>query len=168
MDEISKLDVWFRDCDALEKKCHSRHLAGKDSFDTACWRTMVWDQGMPDLYSSYRAYRKMCQAAADGRGVVDEDTTKNAYDFRVRFHSIGYGTQKAMVITESGRLVSGPAATQAGDNICIIAGAKVLFILRQNDGGEGYRIVGECFVDGLMGGEVSRLEGLKFDDMEVR
>jgi hypothetical protein len=73
-----------------------------------------------------------------------------------------------MMITESGRLVSGPAATQAGDNICIIAGAKVPFILRRNDGGEGYRLVGECFVDGLMGEEVSRLEGLKFDDMEVR
>lgn len=167
-DEISKLDAWFRDCDALETKHHSIHLTGKDSFNTACWKTMVWDQGTPDVYSSYRAYRKICQAAADGQGAVDESQTKNAYEFRARFHSIGYGTRKAMMVTESGRLVSGPAATQAGDKVCIIAGAKVPFIFRRNDGDEGYRLVGECFVYGLMGGEVSRVEGLKFDDMELR
>ena len=128
---------------------------------------MVWDQGTPDLYSSYRAYRKICQAAADGHGAVDESTTKNAYDFRARFHSTGYGTRKAIKVTESGRLVSGPA-TQVGDKVCSIAGAKVPFILRRNDGDEGYQLVGECFVYGLMGGEVSRVEGLEFDDMELR
>ncbi|MCJ1456001.1 hypothetical protein MMC28_006358 [Mycoblastus sanguinarius] len=192
-DEIPILDAWFRECDALETKCQSIHLAGKKSFNTACWRTMVWDQGTPDVshimaswafvrprsmlkhrpcqdmgYSSYRAYRKICQAAADGHGAVDESTIKTAYEFRARFHSIGYGTRKAMMVTESGRLVSGPAATRAGDKICIIAGAKVPFILRRTDGDEGYRLVGECFVYGLMGGEVSRVAELEFYDVELR
>lgn len=127
------------------------------------------DHGVGPKYSrcilSYRAYRKICQAATDGYGAVDESAIKNAYEFRARFLSVGYWTRKAMVVTKPGRLVSGPDVMQAADKIRIVAGAKVPFIPRRNDEDEGRRLVGECFVYELMEGEVSRAGNLRFDDM---
>ena len=80
---------------------------------------------------------------------------------------MGYGLRKAMMMTESGRLVSGPVATQPGDVVQVIAGARVPFICRRSEDSKEYRLVGECFVHGLTNREITANRSLVFDDMEL-
>ncbi|KAF5662413.1 ankyrin het domain-containing protein [Fusarium circinatum] len=57
--------------------------------------------------------------------------------------------------SKKGYYVLGPSALQVGDIICVLFGCKVPFCLRRV--GERYLLVGECYVHGLMKGEVMRM-----------
>ncbi|KAF1815964.1 hypothetical protein P152DRAFT_455687 [Eremomyces bilateralis CBS 781.70] len=60
----------------------------------------------------------------------------------------------------------GAAAMKVGDIVCILFGGKVPYILRPTDRTGMYRLVGECYVHGIMQGEVVGLShkiGLKKD-----
>lgn len=54
----------------------------------------------------------------------------------------------------------GPALTQRSDHLCILQGARVPFIVRENAELGKYTLVGEAFAESFMHGEV---EHLKFD-----
>jgi hypothetical protein len=58
----------------------------------------------------------------------------------------------------SGQLMGiGPKSIQVGDEVWILAGANVPFILRGLDGGgKGHRLVGETYVHGIMHGDPTR------------
>jgi hypothetical protein len=56
----------------------------------------------------------------------------------------------------------GSRMMQIGDKICVLFGGEVLFILRP--AGETYRLVGECYVHGLMSGEAMAM----LDSSEVK
>ena len=59
--------------------------------------------------------------------------------------------------TGIGFLGIGPRFPQSGDLLCVILGAQMPFLLRENmdveSKGRMYRLVGECYVLGLMKGE---------------
>ncbi|KAK4100676.1 HET-domain-containing protein [Parathielavia hyrcaniae] len=60
----------------------------------------------------------------------------------------------------------GPAATREGDVVVVLFGGVVPFVLRpaeRADGRRGWRLVGECFVPGLMQGEAVERAGLLAD-----
>ncbi|KAK4101964.1 hypothetical protein N658DRAFT_506685 [Parathielavia hyrcaniae] len=40
-----------------------------------------------------------------------------------------------------------------GDKVCVIYGTPVPFIIRRCEGKQGYRLVGECYIDDIMHGE---------------
>ncbi|MBE3049444.1 HET domain-containing protein [Candidatus Bathyarchaeota archaeon] len=46
-----------------------------------------------------------------------------------------------------------PAATEVGDKIILVKGGRVPLVLRGDGSGQGYRLVGEAYVEGLMDGE---------------
>ncbi|KAE9376426.1 hypothetical protein N431DRAFT_452846 [Stipitochalara longipes BDJ] len=54
-------------------------------------------------------------------------------------------------ITTNGHMGIGSTKLQVGDSVYALMGGEVLFILRSN--GDYYRLVGECYVHGLMNGE---------------
>jgi hypothetical protein len=54
-------------------------------------------------------------------------------------------------MTIKGHLGFGPASVREGDQLCVLYGATVPFILRSY--GESYNLIGECYVDGFMNGE---------------
>ena len=54
--------------------------------------------------------------------------------------------------TENGRMGLGPAATRAGDAVAILPGCDTPLILRES--GDGWTVVGECYIHGVMYGEV--------------
>lgn len=59
--------------------------------------------------------------------------------------------------TENGFLGMVPTSTLLGDKICVLCGSQVLHVLRQMDPSftsSGYAYIGECYVHGLMDGEV--------------
>lgn len=61
--------------------------------------------------------------------------------------------------TEKGYMGIVPAATQESDEICVLYGGLVLYVLRKLPSGQ-YYFVGESYVHGLMDGEVFRDGGL--------
>ena len=56
-------------------------------------------------------------------------------------------------ITTAGRLALIPDAARSGDIVAIMFGCDVPLVLRPNADGTMHRIVGECYVDGVMDGE---------------
>lgn len=75
-------------------------------------------------------------------------------------------------ITEEGFFGVGPAATQIGDAVHVLLGADVPFLLRQGnmcgrynlDG--SWKLMGECYVQGLMIGEAVRAVGKPSEELD--
>jgi hypothetical protein len=66
--------------------------------------------------------------------------------------------------SDNGSLGLGPVAgMKIGDIVCVFGRGNVPFILREWEG-HGYKLIGECYVHGLMHGEA--VEGLKCDSLE--
>lgn len=71
--------------------------------------------------------------------------------------------------TKEGHFIGkGPQSVEVGDEICIIPGAQVPFILRKIPGIEKWRFVGQTYVHGIMHGEVSgRFQGCKHQQFVI-
>ena len=59
---------------------------------------------------------------------------------------------RRVFVTKGGSLGQGPHLMEQGDLVCVINGLRVPFLLRRRVP-EGYFLVGECYVDGVMFGE---------------
>jgi hypothetical protein len=62
-------------------------------------------------------------------------------------------TGRTFLITEKGFYGLGPCIVKPGDLCCVLFGANVPHILRKVSGAERYKLVGEAYIHGLMGGE---------------
>ncbi|PMD41896.1 hypothetical protein L207DRAFT_565647 [Hyaloscypha variabilis F] len=68
--------------------------------------------------------------------------------------------RRSFFITETGYMGLGPPMMQAGDKICIIYGCHIPMVLREV--GDSHLLVGECYVYGMMMGEmIAELEAGK-------
>lgn len=59
--------------------------------------------------------------------------------------------------TSKGYMGLFPRGTQYGDRICVFLGAPLPFILRSQRSSGQYRLIGECYVHGIMDGEVLKM-----------
>jgi hypothetical protein len=92
---------------------------------------------------------------------LDEDT----HSFRGRFIDTVQGMTFRMIVTSLGRLAMIPKAARDGDSVCVLYGCSVPVLLRKIDGvDDAFTLVGECYIDQLMHGEVLslRLEEVTF------
>ena len=65
-------------------------------------------------------------------------------------------------ITKRGHCGIAPGKVQEGDEVHVVGGADVPFVMQKVEGGEGcFRLVGGCFVEGIMGGEALKFEGVR-------
>ena len=75
---------------------------------------------------------------------------------RVEWGSLLYATiGRSFVWSDNGYMCLAPGETRPGDQICILFGGHVLYILRPR--GKNWSFVGECYVHGLMDGEAMSL-----------
>ena len=75
---------------------------------------------------------------------------------RLEWGSLLFATiGRSLVLTDNGYMCLAPGETQPGDQICVLLGGHVLYILRPT--GENWSFVGECYVHGLMDGEAMSL-----------
>ncbi len=58
-----------------------------------------------------------------------------------------------LFLLENGLLGMGPPDMRRGDHICVLFGGAAPFVLRPSEG--NYHLIGECYVNGLMRGEVA-------------
>lgn len=87
--------------------------------------------------------------------VLEPEELERMTTFENRMRDVKAG--RRMFRTKENLLGMGPKSTQEGDEVWVIMGAKVPFILRPVEGGKApkrYRLVGEAFVLGYMDGEV--------------
>ncbi len=78
----------------------------------------------------------------------------------------GTGMKRRLFETERGYIGVGPLALQDGDLVCVLFGSNVPFVLRRF--GERYRLVGECYLHGIMRGEALKEKEGKEEWVELR
>jgi hypothetical protein len=74
------------------------------------------------------------------------------------------GQCRRFVLTETGRMALTLPAGRSGDVICVLFGGRTPFLLRPMLEPHCYTFLGECFVRGIMDGEViNRWENGEFE-----
>jgi hypothetical protein len=69
--------------------------------------------------------------------------------------------------TDANQLGWLPADAKPGDCVCLLYGGRVLYLLRPDDD-KTYRLIGECYLHGLMDGEAVDLPGIDPEDFRIR
>ena len=87
------------------------------------------------------------------RGQSEADTLKQYWETAAAFSYRLY--RAAFCFTTKNYVGLVPSAAIEGDSICLVHGGQVPFILRRD--GQSYRLVGECYIDGIMHGEARNL-----------
>lgn len=128
------------------------------------WRTLVADRG-PGGIPTPTWYHRACQYWLDyseGQDITYDVIQKDqhpatALEYIQRVQSVIWDRTflKTDRLDDLDRPLYGlgPRETRAGDFICILHGCSVPVVLRRTDGLDEWRLVGECFVYGLMDGE---------------
>ena len=70
-----------------------------------------------------------------------------------------YCPERKLFKTASGRFGLEPSAMRPGDICCILFGASVPFVIRRCD--QAFKLVGECYIHGVMRGEIVAEEPLQ-------
>ncbi|KAK0117706.1 hypothetical protein ONS95_012035 [Cadophora gregata] len=73
---------------------------------------------------------------------------------------------RSICATAGGDLGQVPFGTRPGDLVCILKGGIVPFLLRED--GEYYRLVGECFMNGIMYGEALDSQNIVEQSFKIR
>ncbi|KAM0242332.1 hypothetical protein ACHAPO_000746 [Fusarium lateritium] len=73
---------------------------------------------------------------------------------------------RGFAITAGGWFVVGPDIMQGGDVVVVLYGGKVPFLIRRREGGT-WMLVGECYVHGMMSGEVLEFKGLQEEEFVI-
>ncbi|KAJ4290921.1 hypothetical protein N0V90_010117 [Kalmusia sp. IMI 367209] len=162
------------------------------SLGEVIWRTMICDkmaesiiENMPEERRSFLAWdhTKMSNEAKSWNSVYGDPKRVATYfpaSERIkRMHEEGFmqtavqyaGTSlnmmhwKRFAASLDGYLALVPVSSLPGDILCIVMGAAVPFVLRPLDG--GYKLIGECYVHGLMYGEVLKMTELEVETLTL-
>ncbi|KAM0559363.1 hypothetical protein ACHAPJ_004387 [Fusarium lateritium] len=73
---------------------------------------------------------------------------------------------RGFAITHGGWFVVGPDIMQIGDLVVVLYGGRTPFLLRRKEGGT-WILIGECYVHGMMNGEVFDLEGVQEEEFII-
>ncbi|KAL2203444.1 hypothetical protein CC79DRAFT_1056587 [Sarocladium strictum] len=93
--------------------------------------------------------------AADRPTLTDADADETA-DMSLRYSIMAchYSMNRCFYRTRRGYLAMGPNDLQQGDVVCVLMGGAVPFILRPRGDGDGYTLIGDSYVHGIMDGEL--------------
>lgn len=70
---------------------------------------------------------------------------------------------RRLFVTDDGYVGLGPGRMRKGDVVCVVYGAHWLFLLRPY--GNQFLVVGYCYVDGMMHGEMVEREDILVEDI---
>jgi hypothetical protein len=76
-----------------------------------------------------------------------------------------YATRRRFCVTGEGRYAWVPELAECGDEVHIVNGAKIPFVMRLAEG--RYRLIGECWVQGIMEGEALTLEDFQWKEVGI-
>jgi hypothetical protein len=137
-----------------------RYITG-ESAEEAFWLMLVGNTVRhPDKREHLDPQHELFRRFLDhGRHVLRQLESKEPWggdymlDVLTKYKSTFIHTGRRFTVTEDDYMGLVPAGTQPGDLVCIIFGAQTPFLLRPAVCGT-YKIVGECYIHGMMDGEM--------------
>ena len=132
-----------------------RYFTG-EAFGDAIQRTAVLDIVYDELGRASERGNKL-DTAFLRRPRAELSLVEYRYQMNMRIASTKASTLRDMGLSQKHYLLMIPNTAVVGDAIWALAGGKVLYLLRPiNPGTKQYRFLGECYVHGLMDGDVMR------------
>ncbi|KAJ8132312.1 hypothetical protein O1611_g1317 [Lasiodiplodia mahajangana] len=125
-------------------------------------RTMVCDMDLmrnrlpPEFIASFPQYMQWATERAANKPSKDGQqhwASMQNYSSVIDESISGFAALLKFCITGHGRFTQVPISSQPGDCICVLVGGEVPFVVRPTGHGT-YTFVGECYVDGIMDGEI--------------
>ncbi|KAF0322271.1 heterokaryon incompatibility protein [Colletotrichum asianum] len=118
--------------------------------ETAESRRYKWEHSLlsPDKEETARLRELAFQAYGESPSIIPQLEERDA-DFQLEKYALG----RRFFITKKGYMGLAPAGAETGDNVVVLFGSHVPFILRGREAGD-YEVVGETYVSGIMKGEV--------------
>lgn len=122
-------------------------------FSTVSWTTPVLDATAPTSIPNHTVHRPQPPLTL-GRKHPRTRQVSVAGHIRASQSTelalISYAQSRRRFGTESGMQGIGPQAMKPGDVVCVLFGGPVPYILRKTDTDNVYRVVGECYLRGIM------------------
>lgn len=109
-------------------------------------------------------WRTRLQERRDGKTCDLRDyTTPSLY---IRFNNALVFYENVMFGTSAGDLGSGPLSSQPGDQVWVLENTRMPFILRPTQG-SAFQLLGECYVHGIMDGQLLEAGELEFIPIKI-
>ncbi|OWP05700.1 hypothetical protein B2J93_1749 [Marssonina coronariae] len=131
---------------------------GEDMFEVH-WRTLIGNKGMnsaeivPDDYARQYEQCRSFFDSTDSISSIEQLLSLNLYYGCM----VGIICRYRLCVTSSGLVGLVPMNTQVGDTICLFNGGAMPFIIRPSSEMEGaFRLIGGCYIHGMMEGEALR------------
>lgn len=150
----------------------------------AFWRTLTCDltplsHRADKSYGEGFYYLQRMLDALDEKGNVDWGKVGRAEIALIkRSQEFLHGGQmwsleRNVAITQRGYVSRVPHTSIVGDMVAVLYGARVPFVLREIEGKDGkgtgrFRLIGECYVHGLMDGQIMTWDNLEHLEREFR
>ncbi|KAE9363163.1 hypothetical protein N431DRAFT_550864 [Stipitochalara longipes BDJ] len=124
-----------------------------ESVEEALWRTFCWNldndgysRASPERGDGFREWHRLLISNDDLAIIVSGMLSqKDAFELIIN-------QTTPLCTTAKGFLAAVPCTTEVGDCIAILSGGNIPFVLRPT-GDHYYRLVGPCYVHGIMDGE---------------
>jgi len=157
-----------------------RPYVGGGDFFNVFWRTLVTNKAMGP--GALKGGDSMPQQAPEddrrifgylsGRDIAPQQLLKDRQSVRKPTQAevqnfwarlINSIKCRRLFTTTKGYFGTGPDYMKTGDQVCVLLGGATPFIVRPNI--DGYRLIGECYVHGLMYGEA--LQGIQTGEARI-
>ena len=124
------------------------------------WRALIWNTMQADLFHEWSESTGWIESRisrptqCSGRVVpnADLDDEELVQSLNESDSSSTLENRRLLFIDEAPYLALDPAGTQLGDLVCALFGGDCLYVLGEREGKMNF--IGECYVHGLMDGEV--------------
>jgi hypothetical protein len=153
---------WLHDIDTLSKHCGNIY-GGVSGTKEATWRTPIADTELTPEGKHQRAAKSLeecyqsCRSGNCRAVIKSTELEQKIFALAGRYWKlmVKQCSNRKLFATEKGYLGLGPVAIFTGDIIAVILGLDTPLVLRRL-GVDGYQIVGEAYVHGIMDGEVMK------------
>jgi hypothetical protein len=153
---------WLRDVENLSKHCGNMY-GGVSGTKEAIWRTPIADTELTLAGKHQRAAKSLeechqyCKSGIMRAVLKGHELQQKRFALAGRYWRllVTRCSNRKLFVTEKGYLGLGPAAVLTGDIIAVILGLDTPLVLRRS-GVDGYQIVGEAYVHGIMDGETMK------------
>ncbi|KAE8445510.1 hypothetical protein EG329_013273 [Mollisiaceae sp. DMI_Dod_QoI] len=148
----------------------SSYPTGESLFEIK-WRTLIANKTphthgeAPEWYGDlFRRWRD------EIKGMTVAPTEKDLYSVAPEeyFFALSYVSTQKLCRTRYGYVGLVPTSAEVGDHVCVLSGAIVPFVIRDSDERPGmFRMVGGCYVHGIMKGEAFELPHWRERSLEL-
>jgi hypothetical protein len=163
---VAKVIEWLQSCEKLASECSG--IFGTVSKQDVLWRTLIADQadGQQPAPAEYRGHYHAFRQSLERLLQIEQEGERDA-DFILDMRSNGWLFSKELGshcqgrklgIVQGGMLCLVPTTALVGDFITILDSCRVPIVLRQF--GMSFRVVGDCYVHGIMYGEAINSGGI--------